>query len=203
MQKEHVEALLRSLLLVFMDNSTAEYSFVSTFFASQKSLPPPDSPHLPAAGSILSPDGGTFTELQSPSDSEFDGPRPMSSTTPGLGGFVSFVAKSKEEQATIDGIWKQVMDPVMEYCTVSQLSCQVCQSLIPSQPLDLCSVDLGSYTACHPTSYHDPTSRRRCCRNSKTPLPSCRNIHVRPESANVACFSKGDDRTRRKSEEIG
>ncbi|KAF4619757.1 hypothetical protein D9613_005158 [Agrocybe pediades] len=113
--KEHVEALLRSLLLVFLDNATAEYTFISTFFSSQKTLQPPE-PQVPASSAILSPDGGTFTEVRSPTDSDFEGLRPMSSTTPGLGGFVSFVAKSKEEQATIDALWKQVMDPVMEYC---------------------------------------------------------------------------------------
>ncbi|KAF8974178.1 Sac2 family-domain-containing protein [Flammula alnicola] len=115
--KDHVEALLRSLLLVFMDNATAEYTFVSTFFTSQTALPPaePQAPVPPSA--VLSPDG-TFSELRSPSGSDDFGARqPLSSTTPGLGGFVSFVAKSKEEQATIDAIWKQVMDPVMEYCT--------------------------------------------------------------------------------------
>ncbi|KAF8165468.1 vacuolar sorting protein [Crassisporium funariophilum] len=115
--KEYVESLLRSLLLVFMDNATAEYSFVSTFFAPQRSLPPAEPrPPLPASASILSPDGGTFTEPLSGTDSDFGAQNPLSSTTPGLGGFVSFVAKSKEELAVIDGLWKSIMDPVMEYC---------------------------------------------------------------------------------------
>ena len=115
-QKEHVESLLRSLLLVFMDNATAEYTFISTFFATQTSLPPAESkPYVPPSAAILSPDIG---DLRSSSASGFDAHRPFSSTTPGLGGFVSFVAKSKEETAIIDGLWKQVMDPVMEYCQV-------------------------------------------------------------------------------------
>ncbi|PPQ77350.1 hypothetical protein CVT25_010932, partial [Psilocybe cyanescens] len=131
--KESVEALLRSLLLVFMDNATAEYTFVSTFFASQKTQPHLEPPLPATAISTLSPDGGTFTELQSPSDSEFGTPRPMSSTTPGLGGFVSFVTKSKEEQATIDAIWKQVMDPVMEYCNAFVRS--TLDPVLPAIPL--------------------------------------------------------------------
>ncbi|KJA29930.1 hypothetical protein HYPSUDRAFT_153092 [Hypholoma sublateritium FD-334 SS-4] len=113
--KDPIEALVRSLLLVFVDNATAEYSFLSTFFNARPTLAPAEPTAPPSA--VLSPDGGTFTELLSPSISEFGSKAPMSSTTPGLGGFVSFVAKSKEEQATIDVIWKQVMDPVMEYCT--------------------------------------------------------------------------------------
>jgi vacuolar protein sorting-associated protein 52 len=117
-QKEHVESLLRSLLLVFMDNATAEYTFISTFFATQTLLPPVEPiPYVPPSA-VLSPDGGTSTDLLSSSASEFETHRPLSGTTPGLGGFVSFVAKSKEETAVIDGLWKQTMDPVMEYCQV-------------------------------------------------------------------------------------
>lgn len=116
-----MEALVRSLLLVFVDNATAEYSFISAFFKGHPTLAPAEPTAPPSA--VLSPDGGTFTELLSPSISEFGSKAPMSSTTPGLGGFVSFVAKSKEEQAAIDVIWKQVMDPVMEYCTVRPNQC--------------------------------------------------------------------------------
>lgn len=125
-QKENVESLLRSLLLVFMDNATAEYTFISTFFTTQTSLPFAEpASHVPPSATILSPDGGTFTDLQSSSASEFDAHRPLSSTTPGLGGFVSFVAKSKEETAFIDGLWKQIMDPVMEYCQVGNLNLNI------------------------------------------------------------------------------
>ena len=101
-----------------MDNATAEYTFISTFFTTQ-TLPPPAEPvpYVPPSAAVLSPDGGTSTDLLSSSASEFE-TRPLSGTTPGLGGFVSFVAKSKEETAVIDGLWKQTMDPVMEYCQV-------------------------------------------------------------------------------------
>ena len=109
-----------------MDNATAEYTFISTFFATQTSLPLAEPiSHVPSSATILSPDGGTFTDLQSSSASEFDAHRPLSSTTPGLGGFVSFVAKSKEETAVIDGLWKQIMDPVMEYCQVGNLNLHI------------------------------------------------------------------------------
>ena len=109
-----------------MDNATAEYTFISTFFATQTSLPlaEPNS-YAPASTAILSPDGGTSTELQSSSASESDAHQPLSSTTPGLGGFVSFVAKSKEETAVIDGLWKQIMDPVMDYCQVGNFNLRI------------------------------------------------------------------------------
>ncbi|PPQ63425.1 hypothetical protein CVT24_004935 [Panaeolus cyanescens] len=115
--RECVEALFRSLMLVFMDNATAEYTFISSFFPNPASLPAPEPrAQVPTTATLLSPDGGGFGDMQTPSASDFGTPRPLSSTTPGLGGFMSFVAKSKEEQALVDNLWKQVMDPVMEYC---------------------------------------------------------------------------------------
>jgi hypothetical protein len=83
----------------------------------------PSLSHTPAVQSALSPDGSSFFGMRSPSGSDFGQqqqplPSAFTSTTPGLGGFMSFVARSKEDQAVIDTIWKQVMDPVMDYCTV-------------------------------------------------------------------------------------
>lgn len=109
-----------------MDNATAEYAFITSFFSVTSPAPRPDpvSPAPPVAQSVVSPDGSSFFGMLSPSGSDFAQHQPplssalTSTTTPGLGGFVSFVAKSKEDQAAIGSIWKQVMDPVMDYCTV-------------------------------------------------------------------------------------
>ena len=109
-----------------MDNATTEHVFISSFFSNDTSLPlrePNTSTQLLSL--IVSPDGGSsFSDMRSPSGSDF-GQQPLSSTftstTPGLGGFVSFVARSKEEQAAIDTIWKQVMDPVMNYSQVCHI----------------------------------------------------------------------------------
>ncbi len=98
--------------------------------------PPQQDPSSPAATGgtelvpVISPDGASsFFGMRSPSGSDFEQlnvQQPLgsalSSTTPGLGGFVSFVAKSKEEQAVIGTIWKQVVDPAMEYCRVRACS---------------------------------------------------------------------------------
>jgi len=107
-----------------MDNATAEYAFITSFFSNETPAPRPDPVSPPPAGqSVLSPDGSSFFGMRSPSGSDFgQQQQPLSSAfttaTPGLGGFMSFVARSKEDQAVIDTIWKQVMDPVMDYCTV-------------------------------------------------------------------------------------
>lgn len=102
-----------------MDNATAEYTFVSSFFAVEPLFPP--SPHTAelnnSALSPASPDRGTFTDTRSNYGSEYAGKR--QSLTPGLSGFVTPMVSTKEEQADMDAIWKQVMDPVLEYCQVS------------------------------------------------------------------------------------
>ncbi|EDR12808.1 vacuolar sorting protein [Laccaria bicolor S238N-H82] len=120
--KEPVEALLRSLLLVFMDNATAEYTFVSTFFAVEPLFPP--SPHTAELNNSTltpaSPDRGTFTDTRSNYGSEYGSKR--QSLTPGLGGF-----------ADMDAIWKQVVDPVLEYCQAFIRS--ILEPLPPATPL--------------------------------------------------------------------
>jgi len=102
-----------------MDNATAEHMFVSTFFAAEPFIPP--TPHTAelnnSALSPASPDRGTFADSRSNYESEHGSKR--QSITPGLGGFVTPMVSTKEEQADMDAIWKQVMDPVLEYCQVS------------------------------------------------------------------------------------
>ncbi|SJL01815.1 uncharacterized protein ARMOST_05139 [Armillaria ostoyae] len=100
---EPIEALLRSLLLVFMDNATAEYTFVKTFFPVQTSLPPLDFEHT--LSPALSP-----TDNNSYAGSEFGGLR-----TPVPPSISAQLASLKEEQAATDAIWKQIFDPVLEY----------------------------------------------------------------------------------------
>ncbi len=105
-QTEPIEALLRSLLLVFMDNATAEYTFVKTFFPLQTSLPLLDLEHT--LSPALSP-----TDNNSYAGSEFGGLR-----TPVPPSISAQLASLKEEQAATDAIWKQIFDPVLEYVQV-------------------------------------------------------------------------------------
>ncbi|KAK2466118.1 hypothetical protein APHAL10511_001760 [Amanita phalloides] len=107
--KEPVEALLRSLFLVFMDNSTAEYTFVRSFFSDQQFVPPSDiQTSIPYAMTPLSPERLSFEDDKMISGSEMgDNPdRAIVLTAPSL----------KKEHVNIDLIWKQIMEPVLEYC---------------------------------------------------------------------------------------
>ncbi|TFK28856.1 Vps52-domain-containing protein [Coprinopsis marcescibilis] len=122
--KEPVEGLLRSLLLVFMDNATSEYVFISKFFASSPSPPSVDASLslmtptaiVPTPSAMASPETTAFAENRSPSASDFGGSsRHASGVFPSLGAVIS-PGPSREEQAVVDAIWKQIMDPVLEYC---------------------------------------------------------------------------------------
>ncbi|KAF7793700.1 hypothetical protein EIP86_004816 [Pleurotus ostreatoroseus] len=135
--KEPVEALFRSLLLVLLDNSTAEYSFISAFFA----------PPLPASASSASLRSSSSVLLSpphtaSPTQAEFEDIRSVGESEMGLNqaGMTasekhmaninnilgipptltdpeSSTKESKDEQSSLNTIWKQVMDPVLDYCT--------------------------------------------------------------------------------------
>ncbi|KAG6831404.1 hypothetical protein H0H92_011006 [Tricholoma furcatifolium] len=113
--KEPVEALLRSLLLVFMDNATAEYTFVKTFFHVDPSLPVSDSPNsMLSPPSVQSPDRVTFADHRSAAGSEYGGQRtaPVNITS----ALAAAETARKEEQAVTDTLWKQIIEPVLTYC---------------------------------------------------------------------------------------
>jgi hypothetical protein len=104
--KEPLEALLRSILLVLMDNATAEYSFVTNFFATEASS-------LPPLSALLSPDGPTFDQ-QSAAGS--DGGLTHRTRGESISKSPRLTISAKDEQTTLDAIWKQILDPVLEYC---------------------------------------------------------------------------------------
>ncbi|KAI0796778.1 Vps52-domain-containing protein [Abortiporus biennis] len=120
--KEPIESLLRSLFLVLMDNSTAEYTFVSTFFATDPlpTSPSKDPSNTLSPSSLLSPTQGDYDEVRSNPGSDYT---PGSPTTPrrrvNSMNFAMSMGQSlspKEEQNHLNNIWKQIMDPVLEYC---------------------------------------------------------------------------------------
>lgn len=81
------------MLLVLMDNGTSEYAFVSQFF---------DPVLHPSANDRNSNTGGSFAIV----DSDHFRRTPVKESL------------SKEKTITLEKIWKQVFDPVLEYCEV-------------------------------------------------------------------------------------
>lgn len=108
--KEPVEAIYRSLLLVFMDNATAEYTFLSAFFNVVPSIIVTELKPSLTPRELLSPEG-VPSELHS-STSDYNRQRSGSTAFSDL----TTIPNSKEEQATYDSLWRQIFDPVLGYC---------------------------------------------------------------------------------------
>ncbi|KAI0663307.1 Vps52-domain-containing protein [Cubamyces menziesii] len=120
--KEPLEALVRSALLVLMDNATAEYSFISTFFAHEprSNMHSKDSSGSVMSPPLLSPTNGEFEETRSNPGSDFGGesvaPRRRLTSITSVMSAGAQEPSAKEEQAALNALWKQVMDPVLDYC---------------------------------------------------------------------------------------
>ncbi|RDX55491.1 Vps52-domain-containing protein [Lentinus brumalis] len=121
--KEPTEALVRSALLVLMDNATAEYAFITAFFANEPRPPllSKDSNNSIMSPPILSPTKEAFDEPRSNPGSDFGSEsvsprRRVTSITGVMNAATQDQQSHKEEQASLHAIWKQVMDPILDYC---------------------------------------------------------------------------------------
>lgn len=113
-----------------MDNATAEYTFVTSFFSIEPVAPLPSSKStsgsLFSPTAMLSPTKGVFDDRRSVSGSEIGGqmPRPRADSMASISGTIKSPATLKAERAPLDTIWKQIIDPILEYCQARSL----CQS---------------------------------------------------------------------------
>jgi vacuolar protein sorting-associated protein 52 len=111
-----IEGLFRSLLLVLMDNGTAEYAFITRFFNAAAESAAPISPLLSPRSSIPDDNVGTgiggfnFSGRTRAGSVIIDLPPPIA--TPNR------TNTNKEQQGLLDGLWKQVLDPALDYCQV-------------------------------------------------------------------------------------
>lgn len=122
-----MEALLRSALLVLMDNGTAEYTFVTTFFAPEPDLPPADpqvvSSHLfsPTALSAPLPADDAVSTPATDVDPVTPRARRFTDSVFSNESLRSTTRLSKEDQTALNAIWKQIMDPALEHAKVGSL----------------------------------------------------------------------------------
>ena len=107
-----------------MDNATAEYAFITIFFCSEPFAPSlakeHDSALFSPPATLLSPDRG-FDDIGSNTGSETGthSSRPFCNNKkePHNG----TACMNKADRAPLDAIWKQVLDPILEYCKVQCL----------------------------------------------------------------------------------
>ena len=147
-QKAPMESLLRSALLVLMDNTTAEYMFVTTFFSPdanpipvrKEAIMSPSIVHERLSSMALDDDAGTpegalsattSTSLATPLTVDTNSnPAPIYSMTRGLTSQQNLpVQLSKEDQAALNAVWKQITDPAVEYTQVGTLLRGPCLNL--------------------------------------------------------------------------
>ena len=142
-----MESLLRSALLVLMDNLTAEYTFVTTFFSPdtnpvpvrketlmsprQSSLSPmvPDDDTGTPAGTLSVTTSVSLVVTPVTVDTNSN-PAPGYSIARGATPQPSLpIQLSKEDQTALVTAWKQITDPAVEYTQVSVLLRGHCSDL--------------------------------------------------------------------------
>lgn len=113
-KKEPLEAILRSLFLVLMDNGTAEYSFVASFFFVEPLGSPSSAKEVETSQfSVTSEEPRDSKEVDdndSATDSEAMTPRVAESQ-----GFGCLAAMEKAQRTELSNIWKKIFEPVLEY----------------------------------------------------------------------------------------
>ncbi|KZT12563.1 Vps52-domain-containing protein [Laetiporus sulphureus 93-53] len=118
--QEPIEALLRSMLLVLMDNATAEFTFVNNFFAQEHGHTmhsKQSSVSLQSPTSLLFPMAGDYDDTLSNADSELNlTPLQRVNSIASVMSAAAGDSSTKEDEAALHAIWKQIMDPVLEYC---------------------------------------------------------------------------------------
>jgi len=139
-QKAPMESLLRSALLVLMDNMTAEYTFVTTLFSpdanpipvlkkapmsplivheSLSSMAPDDEPGIPTGALSATTSTSLATPLTVDTNSN---PVPIYSMARGATPQPNLPAQlSKEDQVALNAVWKQIADPAVDYTQVGML----------------------------------------------------------------------------------
>ena len=113
-------------MLVLLDNATAEYVFVSNFFA-----PPSSSSELPSrtpapmpspAYSIRDRRPSVVTDVHDGTHDDILVGHSAKESVDNSAIFSLQQERSKEELAAIAVIWKQIMEPALHHCQVCQHS---------------------------------------------------------------------------------
>ena len=154
LKKEPIESLFRSVLLVLMDNGTAEYTFLATFFA-----PPPkyDQPSE-SYNNLFSPLPRQESRRPSGVADEITSPPPhhvrMSSSKSNIHDIANeqHVKLSKEDEAALTATWKQIFEPTLQYCQVRLTT--YCNRRTYDNT-DICYLDPRVATFGHTLAYND------------------------------------------------
>lgn len=186
-----------------MDNGTAEYAFVTTFFAPEPDLPPANTPqvssHLfsPTALSVPLP---ADDAVSTPATDMVLTPRPRALTDRIFGNETQRPATrlSKDDYTVLNAIWKQIMDPALEHAKVgfSTFSPTILL-LIPKTRVDICPSDIGARATCDTSPDDDPIHRGGHERDTETQLPTFGNLRFWSSTTDVAALPESNVRANR------
>lgn len=114
-----MERLFRALMIVLMDNATAEYAFIRQFFKKEEQNLVPVPPTPSTAGSIslilgaLEQDGSS---VGTPGAEQQARQPQVPLIAPAIKS--PFFRIATDEDKAIDSIWKDVVDPILQYADV-------------------------------------------------------------------------------------
>ncbi|TFY83941.1 hypothetical protein EWM64_g58 [Hericium alpestre] len=113
---QDVEALLRSCLLVLMDNGTAEYTFLTKFFATETLPPvPPSATATSFPRTSLSADHPDDTLSASSTEVDALTPRARNRADSVYSTNGTRATANKDSVSSLNVVWKQIMDPALEH----------------------------------------------------------------------------------------
>ena len=147
------------MLLVLMDNATAEYTFLASFFAP----PPKVSPVVEPQSAALFP--AEDREMRRVSANTDD----VSSPPPGHERFSTSGTRSsdardrdgvlsKEEEAALASTWKQILEPTLTYCQVRITLYYLLNFIVFNAHFfkpDICNVCARAFSTCDLSPHHD------------------------------------------------
>ena len=191
-----------------MDNGTAEYAFVTTFFAPEPDLPPADTPQV--SSHLFSP---TALSAPLPADDAVSSPgtdvvpvtpRPRRPTDSVFSNDSLHPAArlSKEDQNALNAVWKQIMDPSLEHAKVDPPSLTRLHVLLLmlKTSTDVRTSRVGAPATCNTAPHNDPTHGGGHGRDTEARLPTTGNLRFWSPTADVAALSESDDRPNRRAQ---
>ena len=176
-----------------MDNATAEYSFVASFFFVEP-LAPPSAEELEIGQHSITPEPRDRKEVDdndSAADSEARTPVP----NPGiveLHGLGRLATMDKAERTELNSIWKKIFDPSLEY-TKAGHGRHIRKSEFDSHffiSSDILGFRHRTSTASDSPPDHGPADGSCHCRGSETPMFTSGDLFLHHAPAALARIPK-------------
>lgn len=171
-----------------MDNATAEYSFIASFFFVGP-LGPPPSAKEPETGQLsITPESKEVEDNDSAAGSEVKTPVAIRGIVEAHGSN-QLPTMDKAERTELSNLWKKIFDPALDYTKACHAPVRAALTNL-TRLLDIFRHCARTSTASNSPPHHGPTDGGRHCRSSKTPVCASGDVLLRHAPAALACISK-------------